>query len=322
MRLGLCTALLLSACGSIEPTSWVESEIESWNALSLNALSLNALSLNALSLNALSLNGSTITSTDACATADGRQVLKYVVGCALPQGTALVCPGYSDVFYGNLGLAPEWSSTSIGLTSQQWISACLLAHVNSFAVPVQISLAGPHPALTRSQPERDLFQYSEATYYGNLFTALPPITSTDGIYSGTQGRVACQQEVAGTTISDWYLKLRICGVPGGDGYTRCHFRDAGRCTPQLGQVTSACTQGMDGYSWRCAGGQIYPGWPKEPGHEGLANDQAITVYLRTSDADDLRTQACQVALQQGWVSTCDVDEQETHQVHQEHAALN
>src|SRR5262245_12570759 len=59
----------------------------------------------------------------------GRDLLKYVAICALPDGDELVTG--DDRFPGFYGLAPEWATGSCGAECQRWVSACLLAHVNA-----------------------------------------------------------------------------------------------------------------------------------------------------------------------------------------------
>src|SRR6185503_11821774 len=116
--------------------------------------------------------------------------------------------------------------------SQQWVSACLLAHVNNFAVPIQISLTGTHPALARTTDEQATFVYKEADFYGNLFSLVASPVTSDGVKSGQLGRDACQNQVAMSPVTDWYLRMRVCAMPGLPGYTACSFVDAGRCHPR------------------------------------------------------------------------------------------
>src|SRR6185503_2425105 len=110
--------------------------------------------------------------------------------------------------------------------------------------------------------------------------------------SGQLGRNACQNQVAMSPVTDWYLRMRVCAMPGLPGYTACSFVDAGRCHPPPSQARSACVFSSGEADWRCAGGQIYPGWAKEAGDDGIdhstmVTNQVISVYLRQSDAHDL-----------------------------------
>ena len=49
--------------------------------------------------------------TDLMATSDGREVLSFIVSCALPDGTTLVAKDADNIdheFFGEIGLAPSW----------------------------------------------------------------------------------------------------------------------------------------------------------------------------------------------------------------------
>src|SRR5262245_42708487 len=80
------------------------------NGMSLNGMSLNGMSLNKLALDGLSLEGRAQAGlAELVATPSGREVLSYVVRCALPEGEALSAKidGAEVRFPGLLGLAPE-----------------------------------------------------------------------------------------------------------------------------------------------------------------------------------------------------------------------
>ncbi|MES1205030.1 MAG: hypothetical protein ABUS79_03755 [Pseudomonadota bacterium] len=180
----------------------IQSAIESANALSANALSANALSANALSANALSANALSANALSANAlTAKAlkdplaRQFLKYVVSCALPEGTSfdIKVDGKTYGFSGELGLAAEWGG-SRGMcdgSCQRWVSACVLARVDFAGVKRLISLRGDHRALKTDARELRDYPVREATYYGNLFA--------DG-----QGRFMCLSPDRGSNE-------RVCG---------------------------------------------------------------------------------------------------------------
>ncbi len=153
-----------------------ESALTSTNGLSLNGLSLNGLSLNGLSLNGLSLNGlslnglSTVaglsTTSGMMTTAGGRDIVKYMVKCALPQGRTLVKGSYS--FPGSIGVAPQWENGLCDVDCQEKVSACMLAHVNNAGVNVQLWMTGDGQIGWGRDPN---YQYEEGAFFGNLFTA-------------------------------------------------------------------------------------------------------------------------------------------------------
>jgi hypothetical protein len=115
----------------------------------MNRLSMNRLSLNSLSSVALTPDGESLASTDLLSDEGGRELLRYLVRCALPEGTELTgsTGQASYTFHGLVGLAPAWLDQPLKTSEQRWVSGCLLAHVNGYGVEVPISLRGQHPAL-------------------------------------------------------------------------------------------------------------------------------------------------------------------------------
>ena len=128
------------------------------------------------------------------ASAAGRQLLDYVVSCALPAGVELESAGYR--FGGALGLAPGWLHAAPDEREQRAISACLLARTNLHGRRVEISLrsaaAGPRagaaepravavdPRAVAAEPpaglradasERVRFARREGSFFGNLFAS-------------------------------------------------------------------------------------------------------------------------------------------------------
>jgi hypothetical protein len=150
------------------------------NSLTTNSLTTNSLTTNALTSNALTSNALTSNALIAAALEDpaARELLKYVVSCALPAG-AQINVTVHDVNYtfpGELGLSPDWgaSSGSCGPSCRAWVSACVLSRVNYLGVSVPLSIRGPHPALASTAQEWDSYPHGEATYWGDIF-ATPQI---------------------------------------------------------------------------------------------------------------------------------------------------
>jgi len=155
------------------------------NALTANALTANALTANALTANALTANALTANALTANAlTANGlrdplsRELLKYVVSCALPDGTDVTVQidGTTYEFPGSIGLAPEWGRAhgSCDGSCQRWVSACVLARVDAAGVEREISIRGDNPALRPVLHELRDYPHREATYYGNIFADYEP----------------------------------------------------------------------------------------------------------------------------------------------------
>ncbi len=218
----MAVTIFLGAC-ALEPDVGHESAaVESENALSVNALSVNALSVNALSVNALSVNALSVnglaldqSSTNLADTSDGRELLKYIARCALPQGIDLIAEvgGQTYTFPGRLGLAPDWADHPLDAAGRRWMTACLLAHTNYFGITVPISLRGEHPALVASADEQGIYPVPEAAFFGDLFADPPYTASCIGPHQSGDSP---------------YLDLRVCAEP--DGSTSmCGFGLAGYC---------------------------------------------------------------------------------------------
>ena len=206
-RLALIAALLVQVgcsfqmeeqdedLGIVQQMTMTENSLTE-NGLTTNGLTTNGLTTNGLTTNGLTTNGLVMSELEENAAAP--LFLKYVVSCALPAGQSLslVINGARTVFYGQLGLAPEWASDTgyCDATCRAWMSACILARVNYLGVTVPLSMRGPTPVLASSSGERTAYPLSEATYYGDIFTS-------------PQQRFACR--TPGSSLIS-----RVCG---GDG---------------------------------------------------------------------------------------------------------
>jgi hypothetical protein len=164
-----------------------ESESEGLSSLnglsSINGLSsLNGLSsVNGLSsLNGLSsVNG--LSSTNGLITTDGgRKTIQYIVKCALPAGRSIskVYGGVTYTFPGQFGLGAAWENGACGKDCQEYISACVLAHVNTTGQNVQLWMVGDHPALGWGQ--NSSYPYQEGSFFGNIFVSPPTAQYCNG----------------------------------------------------------------------------------------------------------------------------------------------
>jgi hypothetical protein len=141
------------------------------NGFSLsNGLALN----NGLSLsNGLALSNGLSLSNGFMTTSAGRDLVKYMVECALPAGDTLVKGTYT--FNGLVGLAPEWKNGACGTDCQEWVSACLLARTNEKGLHVQIDMRAEHTSIGMSPTAG--YSAQEGAFYGNLFSN-PPVAYT------------------------------------------------------------------------------------------------------------------------------------------------
>ena len=245
----LTSALLLVACasddGSLDTTT---SALTTKNKLAGNKLAGNKLAGNKLAGNKLAGNklaGNKLAlnpngASDLLATPDGREVLTYVVSCAIPDGVVLEATvnGTTYTFPGLLGLAPEWLDKPLQHEGQGWVSACLFARVNAHDTAEEISLRGPHPALTVGEDEQALYSIEEGAFYGNWFTP-----GTDPVnWNACRGRDQASGEFGG-------LVMRDCAEadPNNPSITQCGFKYAGDCDDYTPEFPSpyACDDFID-----------------------------------------------------------------------------
>jgi hypothetical protein len=243
--------------GDAGASSDSESELVSTNGLSMiNGLTmLNGLSGNGLSGNGLSGNGLTgqalimnplttalTSSTFLMSSAAGRSTISYLVRCALPAGRTITkkdSTGASYSFAGGIGVAPQWETASCDGDCQRWISACMLAHVNTVGAHIPIWLVGQNTGLGWGQSAA--YPNQEGTFFGNIFT-VNNIGHTDAYYcegpgfdkSVVDGRIGSNQVGApyrdlfsdGYCASNWHCVTSDAKTSNvADGYKACTMGD-------------------------------------------------------------------------------------------------
>jgi hypothetical protein len=124
---------------------------------------------------------------------------------------------------GAIGLAPTWTGTNtLSTTDQEWVSACLAAHINLRQMPVFFSLRGDHTSLASTPSERASYNCREAAFMGNLFAGwetdpLPLTQCHEPFGQLTSGRL-CDPFVDDPTCKvDCFA---MCN-PGSDHYSSC-----------------------------------------------------------------------------------------------------
>ena len=198
-----------------------------------------------ITLNGITLNG--IANTE-----QGRELLAYFSYCALPADETITAQdeaGETYEFTGRLGLVPEWRDRALTDTEKNWVSSCLIAHVNAVGAHVEISVRA-QDKLTASADEISEFSTYEGTFFGRLHTEEPTVYSCIGDAA----------DVA-LAISD-DRALRICTDESDD----CEVVSLGRCR-------DVCETRNADYGWTdCwANGERY--------------SETLSVYLRSTDAD-------------------------------------
>ena len=258
MRLSTLVVVLASAC--VDQPDHVdlgelESEVVANNKLSANKLSANQLSANKLSANKLSANS--LANTQLVATESGREVLSYIVSCALPYGQRIVIGAYS--FDGSIGLAPAWANRLPTVAERRWVTACLLARTNAFGITVELSLRGPHSALATSLGESVGYTLVEGAFYGDLFDP-----------AGAR-LYACAAEVHDANLALSTQALRACATSSDGITTGCGFTYTGKCAVTDLSLAPACTGILPPYT-NCRAGRT---------STAPRFSEVITVYLKT-----------------------------------------
>jgi hypothetical protein len=156
-------------------------------------------------------------------TEQGRQLLKYMVSCALPAGESIVVTvDEKYIFQGALGLVPDWAHQPMTEEEKRRLSSCLAAHTNFFGKPVQISLRSDDPAASESlrttAEERANFPFFEGGFFGNYFIPHPVSYVCLG-----DTPVERDQHLASL--------LRVCTIKneGDTELSRCDFKVVGLC---------------------------------------------------------------------------------------------
>ncbi len=126
-----------------------------------------------------------------------RNILKAVTQCALSgvhsyvnpnNGSTVVLPGAlivdaSDLFtssgwtmpalyFGMMGLAPDWMTRGLTTDEQERVSACVMARTNHSGATINVLLEGRAP-LDHDPALRSQYPYFESTVWGNIFASTP-----------------------------------------------------------------------------------------------------------------------------------------------------
>ncbi len=201
------------------------------------------------------LEGSEAAATYA-SSPSGQQFLKYMVQCALPEGAkvSLETPDGTVEFEGSLGAAPEWADGPCGTDCQERVSACILARINAYGLPVQLffaaagtSMGGGDDAAAAGAPNR------EGAFFGNIFGS--PMRG----YS-------CRAD----GHDPLYESVRVCTRPG----NLCGMQSIGSC---LDGAEPACEADSQGDFTKCTSPASADG--KQPARVWK---HVVTTYWRNS----------------------------------------
>ena len=275
--LSLALASLLAGCiGQGLDESQTGQNVVTTNYLSFFRLALNGLKATTLanaqlsastaqaSTNGIDLNPDTSDALNA--TDDGREVLAYIISCAMPADVTLIASDGTR-YSGEIGLAASWLNHPMNDDQQRWVSACLFSRVNKFGDIVQVSLRGPHPQLQTVASEVADFTALEGAFYGQYFN-VPQLEA-----------YAC----SGPGNAEAVIDDRVCATDGGNGSTECGFTYTGPCLGTTNRQAggSACAALTGGtYYASCVGQADAP--THIAGNHGASGvfSQVITSYVK------------------------------------------
>lgn len=107
----------------------------------------------------------------------GRTTLSYLVKCALPTGRSITKKdqnGASYTFRGSVGVAPAWETGTCDTNCQKWVSACILAHINTTGTNLAIWLvADPAQQPQIGWSRSSTYPNQEGAFFGNIFVSPP-----------------------------------------------------------------------------------------------------------------------------------------------------
>lgn len=103
-------------------------------------------------------------------TEDGREVLDYMIRCALDPSTRITVThdGVEYKYQGQAGLATNWVSSALDSAGKERVSACLFAHVNHFGMSVAFSFR-MDGFVDADAAEQAQYKVSEGAFYGEYF---------------------------------------------------------------------------------------------------------------------------------------------------------
>lgn len=170
----------------------------------------------------------TLANRDWLTSVEKRTLLKFISECALRKDQVLASrdDGVLFEYYGSLGLAPRWDGhpSSLTISEQRWISACVLARANYFGTPVPINLRTPTGSplqLPVSPQEKENFPYFEGAFFGNIF-------------DGDPKKYACMGDAPQKILVE---KNRICALPALNNQpgkrNACGYYVTGSCSDPL-----------------------------------------------------------------------------------------
>jgi hypothetical protein len=188
------------------------------NALVPNALVPNALVPNALSPSALSPSALAAIQDSGTGGMLSRLFMKYAVGCAFTPTQAFSFSWtdtqnviHQEVYYGLLGVAPDWSAKPLSRDGQEIVSACIAGRTNYYGAQVTISMRSVQSPLKTlaDSPELSAYPYVEGGFWGNLFATSPRLSACYTTANVAHSRAAWRECATGHADTDGTV---ACGI--------------------------------------------------------------------------------------------------------------
>ena len=181
MKYLLLAAVITVGCGSADQVDESESSVVGSNGIRTNGIRTNGIRTNGIRTNGIRTNGleADVDFSTWFNEADGGDLdghdnfMKYVVACALAANEVVTFTDSNSVMHtwtGSLGLAPGWVNGPISSEEEGWMSACLLAHLNSNGKTVQISVRGSNAGLATTTAEVGTLGSFAGAFFGDLFS--------------------------------------------------------------------------------------------------------------------------------------------------------
>lgn len=243
MKQLLMVALAGCALESVPDLADISSEVTSANKLAANKLAANKLAANTLAAN--SMRASSLSQSPLIETPEGREVLSYIVSCALREGQSIQVrdrEGRLYEFAGSIGLASAWASREPTVSERRWVSACVLSRTNLYGIRVELSMRGSHAAIAGSVRESLDYALVEGAFYGDLFAEDGP------------KMYACAAEVRDLDLELSTQDLRACAISEDGKLTGCGFTYTGKCSVIDVSLAPACNSVAFPYQ-RCRAGR-------------------------------------------------------------------
>jgi hypothetical protein len=191
-----------------------------------------------LAQNGLNTGASLPSTSGLMTSAAGRKTVEYLVRCALPANRSITRQdqyGQSHTFTGQLGMYPSWESGQCALQCQEYISSCLMAHINTTGTNIPIWLDSPNPAIGWGR--NSAYPHQEGSFFGNIFVSPPRAyyCGGRGFSSGVvPGRIGAAQSGA-PYVNPFGWSGALCTTQG-QGFGTCVPADY----PNSGDGFKAC----------------------------------------------------------------------------------